>query len=104
MLGIGGKKLDGIVAICDFFATFAALAGVDGTADPNPASPTAVDGNSLPVCSTTTSVELCRLNSVCLLTCLSEARAQFVAQALICGHILRVWRKIHRAPNMSTTI
>ena len=39
-----GKTLDGIVAIADLFTTFAALAGVDGTAEPNPESPSAVDG------------------------------------------------------------
>jgi hypothetical protein len=32
------------VAIADFFTTFAALAGVDGIAEPNPESPFAVDG------------------------------------------------------------
>jgi hypothetical protein len=43
-MGTAGKTLDGIVAIADFFTTFAALAGVDGTAEPNPESPSAVDG------------------------------------------------------------
>ena len=43
-LGTAGKTLNGIVAIADLFTTFAALAGVDGTAEPNPESPSAVDG------------------------------------------------------------
>lgn len=43
-LRTAGKTLDGIVAIADFFTTFAAIAGVDGTAEPNLESPSAVDG------------------------------------------------------------
>ena len=43
-LGTAGKTLDGIVAIADLFTTFSALAGVDGTAEPNSRSPAAVDG------------------------------------------------------------
>jgi arylsulfatase A-like enzyme len=43
-MGTAGKTLDGIVAIADFFTTFAALAGVNGRAEPNPESPSSVDG------------------------------------------------------------
>jgi arylsulfatase A-like enzyme len=42
-----GKQLGGIVAISDLFTTFASLAGVNGTAEPNPESPAAVDGMNL---------------------------------------------------------
>jgi sialidase-1 len=44
MSRVVGQELGGIVAIADFFSTFAALAGVKPTAEPNPASPTPVDG------------------------------------------------------------
>merc|ERR1712046_61868 len=42
----GGKVLDGIVTIWDFFATICSLAGVDPT-EPNPHSPTPVDSYDL---------------------------------------------------------